>query len=288
MSRLDPRLHAFRPDVADAALKGRVEVARFVEGDVLQVAVPQAPLRHAPSHDAPLDTEALQGEGVRVFETDAAGWAWVQLLGDSYVGWMPGDALAPPGPALTHKVTALRTFAFASPDIKSPPLTALPFGARVAVVGEASDANAHYAMIAPAGAVVMQHLAALDDVAADAVSVAEKFLGTPYLWGGKTGLGLDCSGLVQVALGACGVSVPRDTDMQEAAIGELLPAGSEPLRRADLVFWAGHVGLMQDEERVLHANAHHMAVASEPLAAAIGRYRASGREIRAIRRLPGR
>jgi cell wall-associated NlpC family hydrolase len=290
MSRLDPRRHAYRADLADAALAGRVEATRFAEGEVLRVVAPQAPLRRAPSHAAPLDTEALGGEDVRVFEANPDDWVWAQLLADGYVGWMPRETLAPAGPLLTHKVTALRTFAFAAADIKAPPLAALPLGARVAVIGEAADANARYALIAPAGAVVLQHLAPLDHFEPDPVAVAEKFLGTAYLWGGKTGLGLDCSGLVQVALAACGVPAPRDADMQEAALGEAIywDAGQAPLRRGDLVFWPGHVGMMQDGDMILHANAHHMAVASEPLAAVTARFRARGTEIRAVRRLPGR
>ncbi len=290
MSAPDPRLNAFRPDLADASLKGQVEAGRFVSGEVFVVAAPQAPLRRAPSARAPMETEALFGETVTVFETDADGWAWAQLAEDGYVGYMRREALSKPGPEPTHRIAALRTFAFSAPDIKSPPLFALPLGARVAAIGDAEDANARYVLIAPAGMMVAQHMAPLDQIEADCVAVAERFAGTPYLWGGKTSLGLDCSGLVQIALAACGVRAPRDTDMQMAEVGDAVPleAGIPPLRRGDLVFWPGHVGIMQDGESLLHANVHHMAVAGEPLAAAMARYRARGLEIAAVRRLRAR
>lgn len=287
MSQLDPRLNACRPDLADLALKGQVEAARFVAGEDLRVATPTAPLRRTPSAEAALETEALRGERVRVFETTADGWSWVQLAADRYVGWMPRGALADLGAEPTHRVSALRTFTFAEPDIKSRPLVALPLGAAVTVVGEAEDRNARYALIEPAGAVVMQHLVPLDERAADWTAVAERFVGTPYLWGGKTGLGIDCSGLVQIALEACGITAPRDSDMQEASLGALLPldAGIPPLRRGDLVFWKGHVGVMRDAETLLHANSHHMAVAAEPLAAALDRIARRGLSVTAVRRV---
>jgi hypothetical protein len=290
MTSFDPRLNAFRPDLADASLVGRVEAARFAPGEALVVAAPQAALRRAASERAPMETEALFGERVTVFETNAEGWAWSQLVDDRYVGYMRREALAEPGPKPTHWIAALRTFAFSRPDIKSPPLFALPLGARVAVLDEAEDRNARYGMIAPAGAVVMQHLSPLESRAPDFTRVAESFLGTPYLWGGKTSLGIDCSGLVQVALNASGLAAPRDSDLQEPEIGLVLPldSGIPPLLRGDLVFWPGHVGIMRDGEMLLHANSHHMAVVSEPLDVARKRIRARGDEITSIRRLPAR
>lgn len=286
MKPLDPRLNAIRADLADLALKGHVEAARFAAGELKRVVAPQAPVRRAPAHDAPLDSEALRGEAVTVFETNADGWCWAQLADDRYVGWIPSETLGAPGPEPTHKVSALRTFAFSEPDIKSPPLDALSLGARVTVTGEAEDRNAHYALIAPRGAVVVQHLATLDVFEADWTSVAERFAGVPYLWGGKTSLGLDCSGLVQLALGACGIKAPRDSDMQRETIGRRLPTegGLPPLKRGDLVFWAGHVGIMQDEKTMLHASAYHLAVVSEPLATAMERYARKDVELAAIRR----
>ena len=290
MSAPDPRVNAYRPDLADASLKGRVDAARFVPGEAFVVAAPQAPLRRAPSEQAPMETEALFGERVTVFDTDAEGWAWAQLVDDRYVGYLRSEALSKPGQEATHKIAALRTFAFSAPDIKSPPLIALPLGARVAVLGEAEDRNARYAMIAPAGAVVMQHVEPVQSRAPDCTTIAERFLGTPYLWGGKTNLGIDCSGLVQVALKASGFPAPRDTDLQEAEVGGALPldAGVPPLRRGDLVFWPGHVGIMRDGKTLLHANSHHMAVASEPLDVARERIRKRGAEITSIRRLSAR
>jgi cell wall-associated NlpC family hydrolase len=284
---LDPRVNAFRPELADATLEGRVKAARFVPGQELRVSAPQAPVRNAPSFSARLETEALHGEAVKVFETTSDGWIWAQLMRDRYVGWLKRSDLAEIGPALTHKVAALRTFAFAEPDIKSPPLAAFPLGAEVAVIGEATDHNARYALIAPKGAVVTQHLAVLTAVEPDFTATAERFLGVPYLWGGKTTLGLDCSGLVQVALQTAGVPVPRDTDMQERALGEALPldGGLPPLRRGDLVFWAGHVGIMRDAMTLVHANAYHMAVAFEALAAAVERLLKKGNPVTAVKRI---
>jgi cell wall-associated NlpC family hydrolase len=176
---------------------------------------------------------------------------------------------------------------FSGPDIKSPVLETLPLGASVAVSGEASDHNARYGMIEPAGAIVMQHLMPLGAEAGDYVAVAETLLGTPYLWAGCSAFGIDCSGLVQLAMRMTGRHAPRDSDMQEAALGTALDiaSGLPPLQRGDLVFWKGHLGIMQDGERLLHANAHHMAVASEPLSDAIARLEAAGCPVTSIRRL---
>ncbi|WAJ30136.1 C40 family peptidase [Antarcticirhabdus aurantiaca] len=281
----DRRLHAFRPDLADIRLEGRVPAERFVEGIPARVSAPLAPLRRSPSSGAMLETEALFGETLRVFETDGEGWSWVQLDGDGYVGYAPADALTTTEtPAPTHRVVAPRTLLFPGPDIKLPPLAGLPMGALVTATGEASDHNARYRLVAPFGAIVAQHLEPLDARQDDFPAVAERFLGAPYLWGGKSALGLDCTGLVQVALAMCGIAAPRDSDMQEKALGQALPAEA-PRRRGDLVFWRGHVGIMLDEARLLHANAHHMMTAIEPLAEAIARIGGRGTPVSSIRRL---
>jgi len=188
---------------------------------------------------------------------------------------------APPGAVPTHKVTALRTLAFPGPSIKTPPLEALPLGARVAV----ARIENRMAVTPSGGYLPAAHLAPLDKNESDFVAVAERFLGTPYLWGGKTALGLDCSGLVQVALTACGVACPRDSDMQEAALGTAVPVDPSALSRGDLVFWKGHVAIVRDRSNLLHANAYHMAVAIEPIADAVVRIRNAGSEITSIRRI---
>jgi cell wall-associated NlpC family hydrolase len=258
------------------------EVAPALEGEAYEVADPTAPLRHAPSPDAPLDTEALKGERVTVFETDE-GWARGQLAADGYVGFLPAGAGRRPGSAPTHKVAALRTLVFPGPSIKLPPTEALAFGCRLAV----ARLEPPFAVTACGGYVPARHLASIDSTESDFVAVAERFLGAPYLWGGKTSLGLDCSGLVQIALTACGIRCPRDSHMQEDALGHRLAPSQHlsGLRRGDLVFWKGHVAIVRDPATLVHANAFHMAVVVEPIAEAIARVRASGSEVTSVRRL---
>jgi hypothetical protein len=254
----------------------------MADGQVYEVAEPTAPLRHAPSPDAPLDTEALKGERVTIYEIEE-GWARGKLEADGYVGFLPASALRAPGAASTHKVAALRTLVFPGPSIKLPPLEALALGCRLAV----ARIEAPLAVTAFGGYVPARHLVAIDSRERDFVAVAERFLGAPYLWGGKTSLGLDCSGLLQVALGACGVPCPRDSEVQEKALGrELAPSiRLSQVRRGDLVFWKGHVAIVRNDASLVHANAFHMAVAFEPIAQAIERIRATGSEVTSVRRL---
>ncbi len=282
MRGFDPRVTPARPDLAAMELEGQVAAARYVAGQVYEVIEPQAPLRGQPVPDAPLLTEALKGERVTIYEENAEGWAWGQLAADRYVGWLPVNALAPPGAPPTHKVVALRTFAFPGPSIKLAPIEALPLGARVAVTRRED----RMAVSQSGGYVAATHLPPIDVYETDFVAVAERFLGVPYLWGGKTALGLDCSGLVQIALSACGIVSPRDSDMQEQALGTPLAAGADrsELKRGDLVFWKGHVAIVRDRATVLHANAIHMAVAIEPIADAVARIRDAGGEITSVRR----
>ena len=282
MRAFDPRLTPARADLAAKELEGKVTAARFVEGRVFEVIEPQTAVRATPAPDAPLLTEALKGERVTIYDMNAEGWAWGQLAADGYVGWLSANALSPAGPSATHKVTALRTFAFPGPSIKLPPLEALPLGARVAI----ARFEDRVAVTRSGAYVPALHLASLDFVEPDFVAVAERFLGVPYLWGGKTALGLDCSGLVQVALTATGRICPRDSDMQEQALGAPVPHAREgALQRGDFVFWKGHVAIVRDGATLIHANAFHMAVAIEPIVEAITRISEAGSEITSVRRI---
>jgi cell wall-associated NlpC family hydrolase len=280
MAAFDPRVTPARADLAAGHLKGKVAATHFVEGRVMEVIEPQAPLRREPRPDAPLDTEALKGERVTIYDSNAEGYCWGQLAQDKYVGWLPSNALAPAGLAPTHKVVALRTLVFPGPSIKLPPREALPLGAAL-VVADIAD---RLALTSNGAYVPAVHLKPVGEYERDFVAVAERFLGAPYLWGGKTVLGLDCSGLVQVSLAACGAACPRDSDMQEAAIGTPI-ADRTDLRRGDLVFWKGHVAIVRDGESIIHANAFHMAVAIEPTVEAFARISAAGGEVTAVKRI---
>jgi cell wall-associated NlpC family hydrolase len=279
MVAIDPRIHAFRPELAANYLKGQVEAERFVDGTRYQVIEPVTPLRRAASHDARLDTEVLLGERVIVYEITEEGWAWGQLETDGYVGWLSANALGKPGPAPTHKVCVPRTLCFATADIKSPPLTALPMGARLVVARQ----DERFAVTASGWHVPEIHITPLGSHRRDFVAVAEQFLDAPYLWGGKTSLGIDCSGLVQNALQSAGRACQRDSDMQELALGRLV--GLKEMRRGDLVFWKGHVAIARDAETIIHANAHHMMVAIEPAEDAIARIKAAGSEVTSVKRI---
>ena len=274
MSGLEPRLHAFRPEIADAKLMGKVDAKRFVEAISRRVVVPSAPLKRIPRPEASLDSEVLRGETFKVFEETGEGWSWGQLETDGYVGYVPTAALGSLVPEPSHRVTALRTFVYPGPDNKLPVLSNLSIGSRIALATETERLGTRYLLFSGGtGAVIASHVAPLDEPGeADFVAVSERFLETPYLWGGRTSLGLDCSALVQLSLAACGRAAPRDTDLQESMVGEAVEGGiSGTLARGDLVYWRGHVGILADRQRVVHASGAHMKVVSEPLGKALKR-----------------
>ena len=262
----DPRLNPWRDDLAAAHLRGEVEAPKFVDGTLKQVTAPVAALRRSPADGAMQDSQLLYGELFCIYE-EKSGWAWGQAARDDYVGYVPSAAFGIPH-EVSHKLTALRSFVYRAADIKSRPLMALSYGAPLPLVREEKD----FAELATGGFIYAPHIAPLDVYEADAVAVARRFIGAPYLWGGREATGLDCSALVQLALMACGQACPRDSDMQEAVLGQAVSAPAY----GDIVFWKGHVGFVSGDNLLLHANAHHMAVAQEPFDAACARIEAAG------------
>jgi cell wall-associated NlpC family hydrolase len=278
----DPRLTPARPDLAAKYLEGKVEAARFVEGETFEISDAIVPLRGEPFSGASLLTQALKSERVTIYDRNSEGWAWGQLNSDGYVGWLPDRALSKPSTVPTHKITAIRTFAFPGPSIKLPPVETLLLGTTLTVIRE----DGAFAVTSEGWYLPRPHVGRIDHNEDDFVAVAERFIGTPYLWGGKSSLGIDCSGLVQVSLNAAGTGCPRDSDMQQDGLGRTLNAAeSKKPQRGDLIFWKGHVAIVRDTDTLVHANAHHMATVIENTRDAIARIKAAGNEVAAIKRL---
>lgn len=262
MTDLDPRLNAFRDDLADARLKEQVTASRYVEGRPARIVRGVVDLKRAPDATAGLDTQLLFGEPVRVFE-EKAGWAWVQSEADGYVGYLSNEALGAPVEQPTHRLRALRSFLYPEANLKTPPIDCLSITSPVRVVNEKGG----YSEIAGGGWLYSKHLQPLGETSPDFVATALEFLGTPYYWGGRSSIGLDCSTLVQLSLACAGMEVRRDSYQQATTVGEALnglPQDVE-LQRGDLVYSPGHVAIMLDERHIVHANGFTMTVAIETL-----------------------
>lgn len=283
---LDPRIFAYRKDLAAQSLYGRVTAPRYVAGEKRQVNRAAIAVRKTPDPAAGLETEAIFGETLTLYD-QSGGWAWVQLERDNYVGYLPADALTSDIQHTTHWVKNVGTFVYPAPDIKSPPILHLTLTSEVAV----KDADAVYGQkfseLKTGGFVLSRHLAEKGTTVRDFVDIAERLIETPYLWGGRTRVGMDCSALVQTSLKAAGIDAPRDTDLQQAYLGETVEinAALDRLRRGDLIYWKGHVGIMIDGIMMVHANAHHMATTVEPLPEAAARIARDNGPIVAIKRL---
>ena len=257
----DARVKAIRPDLADVALAGLYFAPHYAAAAERGVTAPSVFVRGSADAAATAITELLHGESFHMLDA-RGGWAWGYCGHDHYVGYVPQAALGEPI-AATHETTGA-TPLFAAADIKSPILALYPAHARLTGTAEGDF------LATENGFVHARHVRPVAETESDWVAVAERHLGSPYIWGGRGGLGHDCSGLVQVALAACGIVAPRDTDQQAEAIGTLLDDNAQ-LRRGDIIFFPGHVGLMIDGQRLIHANAHWMAVTIEPLSDVIAR-----------------
>jgi cell wall-associated NlpC family hydrolase len=269
----DKRLHAFRPDLADKKLEGKVEAAEFVEGELATICVPSITLRSAPDKDLGVETEALFGEEIYVFEqTD--GWAWIQLLKDNYVGYVPESAIAIGFKKISHIVLHPRTFLYPEANMKKRPLACLSMGSRLDIVDEVEGNGIRFLITRDGQALVERHCRHFRAFSGpDYVNHAGRLLETPYRWGGSSAFGIDCSGLVQLCMFIGGEYVKRDSDMQAKTIGEPIDPGEDfqYLQRGDLIFWDGHVAIVEDNKTIIHANGYTMSVAREPLLTAIKR-----------------
>jgi hypothetical protein len=277
----DPRMTPLRDGVAARRLAGAVEASELADPQPYRVRAATVPLRRQPDPAGPYDTELLHGEVIDLYGSNGD-WAWGQARRDGYVGYLPRAVLGPCDPAPTHRIRDIRAFLYPGPSIKATPLGHLPFAAEVLVVAQ------HGRFVeTPIGFVFADHLELLDTLETDPVAVAERLIGIPYLWGGKSSLGLDCSALVQTACHACGISALRDSDMQEKTLGRAINIPDDPalFERGDLLFWPGHVAMAQGDGQLLHATGAFMKVVSEPLAGALARIAGQGYPLRTVRRL---
>ncbi len=282
MSNLDKRLHPYREDLAAMHLRDKIEAENYVVGRRFQVNCGSAPLRRLPDKKAVLDTELLFGETVILYDEDK-GWAWVQSEIDGYVGYTERSGLNSEPLQSTHSVTVLASHIYPEPDLKTVPIYSLPMTARVTV----NDKTNNYYKLASGGWIFAGHLEPIHIHAVDHCEIARMFLNIPYLWGGKTSVGIDCSGLLQVSLARCGKLIPRDSDMQISSGQSVLYTSDEKdLRRGDLVFWPGHAGILLESQTIIHANATEMRVTMAPLDDLVAKIEEStGDKIIAVRRV---
>ncbi|WP_019219955.1 C40 family peptidase [Bartonella florencae] len=269
MISIDPRLNAFREDLADKRLEKEITARRFVEGEKRRVNVPVAGLFKENNKKSERQTECLLGEELLIFEQGEV-MSWGQSLKDDYVGYIDTTALCTSAVTQTHIVSVPRTFQYFQADLRGPMEYPLSMGSKVTVVDKVEVRETMYSILEDGKAIISNHLSPIEHVYKDYVAVAEMFIRTPYLWGGTSGFGLDCSGIIQLSMMMTGQRVLRDTDMQQKTIGHQL-SDSDELQRGDLIFWKGHAAIMVDDKNIIHANGFSMDVIIEPLEEVISR-----------------
>ncbi len=269
MNSKDPRLHAFRDDLADQRLETEITAQRFVQGEKRRVNTAIAGLFKENNKKSERQTECLFGEELLIFEQGET-MSWGQSLKDGYVGYIDTKVLCTSTIKQTHVVSVPRTFKYLQADLHGPIEFPLSMGSKVSVADEIEIRDTQYSILENGTAIITNHLSPIGRVYEDYVTVAETFIRTPYLWGGVSGFGIDCSGLIQLSMMMTGQIVLRDTDMQQKTIGKLL-TDTDKLQRGDLIFWKGHVAIMVDHENIIHASGFSMDVMIEPLEQAITR-----------------
>ncbi len=272
MSDLDHRLNVYRNDLADVRLKDQISADKFVSGKPRRVVSHFADLLGKPQANAPLFRQAIYGELVLVFE-EKDGFAWIQRDWDGYVGYVKLEALGDCRANSTHRVVVPRTFLYPGADLKFQRSGYLSMGSEICVVGQTETRGTEYSELNDGRWIITKHLCAIDDYAEDFVSVAKSLMYTPYLWGGNTGFGIDCAGLLQLPMMMTGRVVAADSDLQASSVGNPIDTsnGFDNLQRGDLIFWKGHMGIMENQTTLLHSSGHTMNVASEPHHQAIER-----------------
>ena len=269
MGKYDARTTPIRGDLADIKLAGRLFAPHYVVPKTYSCCVTTAALRVQPSHEAEAVSELLHGEMFAVLDI-SGDWAWGYCCHDAYLGYLPLASLGETS-AVTYVVSSRSALIFAAADIKSPVMGHMPMGAKLqAEQIEGEEANDNFLQTA-GGFVHVRHVQPIGNADTDTVALARRLTGAPYLWGGRSGDGIDCSGLVQMVLGIAGIDTPRDTDQQMAVLGSDI-ADTDVLQAGDIVFFPGHVGIMTKATDMIHANAHWMQVKEEPLSDIIDRF----------------
>ena len=278
-SVFDPREYAYKAGLAADYMRGLIRSPKFLVGEVFQVKINVTSLKKSAGQSSEQVSELLFGEEIIIYEI-LNGWAWGQSQTDGYVGYVSMDHISCELQENTHEVTALRAFVYKQPDIKAPTITCLSTASQLSI----THSKGLFAYIENLGWIFEKSIRTLGGVESDFVSVAQKFTGTPYLWGGRSSFGIDCSGLVQLSLRRVGVLCPRDTDQQVSSVGSPINDEITKLLRGDLIYVNGHVAIMVDPHTILHANAFHMSVELESLEVFLSRLKQDNIHIAQMRR----